>query len=418
MLNVNFILQKKLKPRKLFSTVLKFLHRNEAIVITGPRQAGKTSLLFLIVQFIVRNGLGKVFFYDLEDPTDLQLWQDLSFLRSFPSGSYIFIDEIQYHPDPAKLMKLAVDHRSGEIKLFVSGSSSLQIKSKFSATTVGRKVEFLILPLDFEEFLIFKDREDLARFLDKAPIETILPLLEEFITFGGYPAVCLAPDKETKTTLMSEIFSSYLYKDIFPLFQLRKIEAFSKLVRLLAARIGKPVSLNSIAAEIGISRQTLTSYIEALKLTYILLPVQPFSTNPSTEIRKASKYYFADTGLRNWAILNFEPLSFRSDSGPLAENTAFLEIFKNIPHHIPVGYWKKKTGAEVDFVLNRKIPVEIKYTAFKKLTISKSFRAFLDKFSPEIAFIVTRETKGKLNYNNTKINFLPLYLTRSITTKL
>ncbi len=326
----------------------------------------------------------------------------------------MFIDEIQHHPDPGKLIKLAVDHRGGEIKLVVSGSSSLQIKGKFASTTVERKVEFLLLPLDFEEFLRFKGREDLAAHLQKIPYEAVAPFLEEYLIFGGYPAVCLASDRETKVMLLSEIFSSLLYKDIIPLFKLKKPEAFSKTFRLLAARTGSSVNLSELAWEAGLSRPALNSYLEALKLTYLIFPLQPFSPNPTTQLRKSQKFYLADSGLRNWAISNFLPLSLRNDTGALAENFVFLEFIKNLPPGAALGYWKRKTGAEVDFVLKGRLPVEVKFSGSSRLLFPKSLISFIEKFSPKKAFVVTKTGKGSRTCKQTEIFYLPIYLSSFI----
>ncbi len=221
MILVEEITQRKLLPRDLLGAVKPFLKRPEAVVITGPRQAGKTSLLFLLAQEIIKKRKGRVFFYDLEFPEDLELLKDLSFPSSLPSGSYLFVDEIQYHPFPDRFIKLTVDHLKGKIKLIVSGSSSLEMKKRFREAMVGRKIEFVLLPLSFKELLLFKGKNDLLAHLKKISYKSISAYLEEYLTYGGYPAVVLENNRDVKKRLLGEIFTSYLYRDIFPLFKLK-----------------------------------------------------------------------------------------------------------------------------------------------------------------------------------------------------
>jgi len=406
MIQLDFILSARLVKRKLLDEVKKYVYAPEALVITGPRQSGKTSLLFLLVQDLVKSGQGKVFFYDLESPEDMELLRNLDFPQTLPDGSYLFVDEIQYHPQPDKFIKLTVDHLKGRVKLIVSGSSSFSLKKKFKEALVGRKFEFVLLPLNFEEFLIFKGREDLAQGIMSVPHEAISSYFEEFVLFGGYPRVVLEKEVEIKKKILSEIFTSYIHRDIVPLFALKSPDKFATFLRYLSTIMGGILNISTISRELGMSKSTVYSYLKALEITYLIHLLRPFSTNPKKEITRQPKVYFVDTGFRNWIIRAFNVLSLRTDKGELVENCIFMEIVKSLPIDVPIGYWRDKAGNEVDFIINRHYPLEVKYSKFA-YPLPRGFRTFISLYKPSKGFLIFREGEGKIKLRETYIDYFP-----------
>ncbi len=414
MITIEEILERHLLERKIFNDVVSFLDRPEALVITGPRQSGKTSLLFLIAKYILKKRKGNIFYYDLEFPDDLELLKNLSFPSTLPVNSFLFIDEIQYHPNPDKLIKFTVDHLKGKVKLIVSGSSSLKLRSKFKEALVGRKIEFVLFSLSFEEFLLFKGRKDILGFIKRAGPDVILPLLEEYLIFGGYPGIVLEEDINKKKKLLGEIFSAYIYRDIIPLFNLKQPEKFTDTMRMIAGRMGGMLNILSISNDIRISRETAVRYIKALELTYLIYPLPAFSTNPRKEITKMSKVYFIDTGLRNWAVGNMDVMKQRVDMGTLVENFVLLEFLKSSLYGLPIGYWRTKMGAEVDFVIDRRTPAEVKFTNLKKLEVPRGVKNFVNKYHPKKGYILTKGIKGQVSDNGCDIHFLPCWMASRI----
>jgi hypothetical protein len=405
MIELDLILSTKLINRAIFSELKQYLFLPEAIVITGPRQSGKTSLLYMIAQHLVREGYGKIYFYDLESPEDLELLKDLNFPKTLPSGSFLFVDEIQYMDYPDKFIKLTVDHLKGRVKLIVSGSSSLKLKKKFQESLVGRKFEFSLLPLNFEEFLVFKGREDLVRGRFKISASILWPYFSEFVIYGGYPRVVLEDNFQIKKKMLSEIFTSFLQKDIRSLFTFQQPEKFTVFLRYLAAVPGGILSISTLSKELSMSKSTVYSYLDALQVTYIVYLLSPFSTNPKKEITKQPKIYFYDTGFRNWLVKNFNELMVREDRGHLLENALLMDLVKTFPQELPLGYWRDKKGNEVDFVIDRCIPVETKISRY--VGITKGLKKFISKYKPSVGFIVTTGEKGEIEVEGSKINYLP-----------
>jgi len=315
-----------LYPRLLEREILKYLPEKEALIILGARQVGKTSLMLRIKSKIEKEAL--CFYFDLEKPQDLERVEAgceefLQYLEvrgaSKKKRNVVFIDEIHYLSDPAKFIKLMVDHYSSRIKLVASGSSSLEIKRKFKESMVGRKFSFYLYPLNFYEFLVFKEREDLAELLPKGPFQD-LPRKDrtrfftedykryflEFLIFGGYPRVALSRDIELKGKVLEEITSSYILKDVRSLFQIEDIAKFNRLVKLLAINLGNLLNTSSLSSAAGVSQYLASQYITVLENTYLIELLSPYFTKRKKEVVKAHKVYFVDSGLRNYLIGNLD----------------------------------------------------------------------------------------------------------------
>ncbi len=353
--------------RSLEPALIAELDSAQAMFIMGPRQVGKTTLLKHLMEIIGRQSC---LFYDIERPQDLELFSGgfdnvLARLRMarVDAGrkTYVLIDEIQYLDDFSQIIKLLVDHHANEFKLIMTGSSSALIRRQFKESLVGRKKEFTLYPLNFEEFCRFKNESSIAGLLasgyvhsESNPLNSMnirmKQLLREYMQFGGYPRVVLEESLLGKAELLSDIVSSYVLKDIRHLFRIEKLDQFNQLIRVLSTSIGKEFSLQSLSQTIGLHRDTLKSYILVLESAYIIHTLRPFFNNPGKELRKMPKLYFIDLGIRNCLLRDYREPEVRPDAGELFENCVFLNLLHKQNALSEMKYWKSKNYQEVDFV--------------------------------------------------------------------
>lgn len=398
-------------------------------MIIGPRQAGKTSLLYLLAEHLIKEGIShdNLYYFDLEDIDILSYFNSISptsFASQFDSKAevFIFIDEVQYLNNPSNLLKIIHDHFPN-IKLFVSGSSTLAIKKKFKESLTGRKMVFVLRTLSFDEFLYFRKKTHLMKIkgeidwkkpkeLSSLIIKELSEEFEEFIIFGGYPKVVLEEDRDKKIALLSEIYNSYIKKDIKDLGRVENVEAFNRLVNILAFQVGNMVNLEELTNTLRISRKTVEGYMFLLENTFAIHLIKPYFTNKRKELSKMPKVYFEDTGLRNVVVKNFDPLDLRADSGSIFENAVFSMLIKRLDFLEELKFWRTQAGAEVDFVIDRKdiLPYEVKFREIKKLDIPVSLKNFVNTYRINEAVLVNRNLWNMYKENNKRVYFLPGYL--------
>lgn len=328
--------------RPIFEQITKWLEDRDILLILGSRQVGKTSMLWWLINFILKENqipANNVFYFDLESPSlcerfnsfEAKEFYDFLAAQKADMTSYIFvfIDEIQYLNDPGRFLKPIHDYHPN-IKLVISGSSSLDILRKFKQSLAGRKKVIEIAPLTFYEFLVFKkhrfaeDKEqvnlnNIIKTHQLSSFDTLrfqqdefLKEFEEFICFGGYPEVALIKSEEEKILKLEDIYTTYVRRDIRDLMRIENIPAFNKLVELLSFQIGQLMNIDSIATEIKAARETVEKYLFLLESTFILTGLRPYFTNPRKEIVKNPKIYFDDTGLRNCVVKNFRPVQSKN----------------------------------------------------------------------------------------------------------
>jgi len=395
-----------LYSRLLEKEILKYLSEKEALIILGARQVGKTSLMLRIKSKIEKEF--PCFYFDLEKPQDLERVEPgceefLQYLEikgaDKKKKNVIFIDEIHYLSRPAKFIKLMVDHYSSRIKLVVSGSSSLEIKRKFKESMVGRKFIFHLYPLNFYEFLVFKERDDLAELLpenlfqdfpreDKTRFftEEYKRYFLEFLIFGGYPRIALSKDLELKRKVLEEITTSYILKDVRSLFQIEDIAKFNRLVKLLAINSGNLLNLNSLSSAAGLSRHLTSQYITVLENTYLVEILPPYFTNKKKEVIKAHRVYFADNGLRNYLTGNLSFTEERQDIGALLESAVFSGLKKK-GRRTKLYFWRTQNKAEVDFILEdmqKLYPFEVNRAGKP----TRALYAFMNYYKKEKGYVV------------------------------
>lgn len=325
------------------------------------RQVGKTTLMRQIFNNI--KSLYKIFL-DLENPLNQKAFEEINFDNIIPNleqfgfslgkKSFVFLDEVQVAPNVIKAIKYLYDHY--QIKFFLTGSSSFYLKNLFPESLAGRKVIYELFPLDFEEFLIFKGkgRKTLKAFSIKAKNKNIVSYelykkyFSEYLEYGGFPAVVLEKDRTRKKQILEDILKSYFEKDIKSLADFKELGKLRDLILLLANRISSKIEISKIASEIGLSRETVYSYLNFLEKTYFIFLINPFSQNINGEVRGAKKVYFCDNGLLNYLD--------KVSEGTLFENA----VFHNLKKHDGLSYYEKYKGPEVDFILNKKVAFEIK----------------------------------------------------------
>ena len=369
--------------RNIFSELCEYLYSDEFFILYGARQVGKTTLLKMLEAKLKENGEIS-YFFDLENIqylTDFDKNPEniLSYV-SIPENKriFIFIDEIQYLQNPSNFIKYLYDHYKDRIKIICTGSASLEIKSKIQDSLVGRHYAFRIHPLSFFEFLEFKQASihqlDMSKITENQKNE-MHTYLEEFLLYGGMPAVVLKKSKEEKKKLLHSYVQTYIQKDIRSITVISDIVKYNYLMKMIASQSANLLNINNLAENLSIAYSTAKRYVSILKHTHIIQLVPPYLQSVHKQIRKMEKVFFYDTGVRNALLNNFEEIQFRSDSGALFENMMaleFLHVYKNIY------YYRTKNDAEIDFIIDDKeiLLIEIKYKKLKNFISPKIFYNF------------------------------------------
>jgi len=366
--------------RELYNRIAPLLDSPEAIIITGMRRVGKTTLLKYIFEQVESDNK---LFIDLENPANQLLFEERNYERILDNlkvlgltnsqAAYVFLDEIQLVKNIPAVVKYLIDHF--KIKFFMTGSASFYLKNLFSESLAGRKYIFELFPLSFREFLKIKDvpikMESLPADISPAIFEQVDQYYSEYLQFGAFPGVIKKEDVREKKLMLEDIFSSYFQLEISGLGDFRKSNVIRDLIFLLMERIGSSVEYNRLAAELNVSRQTILNYFDFLESTYFITRIRPFHRNRNLEIRKTPKCYLCDTGLAR----HFS----RASEGALFENTIFNQLRLQGELH----FYRKKSGSEIDFLLNKQNAYEVKLspsaadlTRLKTLCDELGFKGF------------------------------------------
>lgn len=328
-------------------------YRKIALVF-GARQTGKTTLCNQIL-----DGMGaKILRINGDEMKYIELFSSRDFARMnllLDGYQVLFIDEAQRIPDVGINLKIIYDNLPN-LKMLVTGSSSFELGNQVKEPLTGRTITFQLMPLSLQEMK------------QTLPVFEIQQRLEEFMLYGLYPEITHYSSAQEKERYLTELSSSYLYKDILELSNIRNSSKISSLLKLLAFQIGQEVSLNEIAQNLNLSQETVNSYIDLLEKSFIIFRLSGFSRNLRKEIGKRDKIYFWDLGIRNCIVQNFLPLTIRNDVGQMWENliiTERIKYLKNNGINTNSYFWRTYTGAELDYVEERNgelFAYEIKYT--------------------------------------------------------
>ena len=385
-------------PRKIFKRLKEQAKDKKIALLLGARQVGKTTLLKEL--YLELSQSNRCLFLDLDILSNYEkvsTFENLintiklnGYKEEQNEFFYLFLDEFQRYPAIAKIMKNVYDNFNN-VKIYASGSSSLAIKSQIQESLAGRKKINEIFPLDFEEFLWFKQNDKLlTNFLNinglkgenlYSPLKEFNGLLKEFLVFGGYPEAVLKTSKEGKTEVLSSIFDLYVKKDLLEYLNIEKILDIKKLIEFLAVNNGKKIKYEEISKLTSLKFNETKRYLEILRETYIVEILRPFYTNKNKEIVKIPKIYFIDNGVRNFFINNFNELSLRDDSGFLFEGFVLSEFLKKGIKNIR--FWQDKNGNEVDMLFEENsilTPIEVKFKQSLKSEDFRGVNAFLKDY--------------------------------------
>jgi len=376
--------------RAIVDKVIPYLYTEDIIVFHGARQVGKTFLLRYLEEYL-RAKKEAVYYIDLEDSRYLKILdagyeQFLLHLREegfdITKRVFVFVDEIQYLQEPSSFMKLVADHHKN-VKLIVSGSSSFEIKSKFKDSLVGRTIEFEMFNLSFDEFLLFKGHPPIqgrSAGMTAKKIDELRGLYKEYVLYGGYPKVVLADAVAHKEAYLQQIIDTYLKKDIRDLAVIKDIGKFNSLLEVLASQSGQILNVTELSNTCKIAKQTVERYLFIMENTYILKLVRPYSKNIRSEIFKAPKIFFYDSGLMQMLWLKSTQ---KEMIGTVFETSVFSELVKRYAKD-SVYYWRTMDKKEIDFILRIKndvFPIEVKlnFQGFNPAAI----KYFMEKYGVE-----------------------------------
>lgn len=348
--------------RILHDVIKQRLYKGKAIVLIGARQVGKTTLLKEI--FPTQNDM---LWFNADDLPVRDFFSNVTIERyrsMIGKNKIVVIDEAQRIENVGIKMKLITDNFPG-IQLVVTGSSSFELANKINEPLTGRKFEYELFPLSFNEMV-----NDIGLFaeIQKLPIRLV---------YGMYPDVVCNPGDEKE--ILNQLTNSYLYKDILEWERIKKPDKLVKLMKALAYQIGSEVSYNELSQIVEIDKGTIEKYINLLEQTKIIFRLPSYSRNLRNELKFGRKIYFCDNGIRNALINNFSDMELRQDAGPLWENFMISELRKYnhyTQNYCNTYFWRTTQKQEIDYIEEKDgklTAYEFKWNPKKKSRVSSTF---------------------------------------------
>lgn len=361
--------------RSIESKIQETLFKGRMVSILGPRQSGKTTLSKKIIT--PYGGQGAYYDCQLAEVRKHFIVGEPEKLLSLVKGKKIVVfDEAQTIQDIGSILKIFHDTYP-KTQIIATGSSSFDLSNKINEPMTGRIFEFTLLPLSLDEI--------------RATQKITLQDLYGFMLYGTYPAVVAEKSQELKKTILKNIATQYLYKDVFVFEAIRNPQVFENLVKLLALQIGSLVSVNELSTHLGVSRSVVQRYLRLLEQSFIIKVIRPFSNNPRNELKKAFKIIFLDIGVRNALVDIEKSMEKREDRGFIFENYFMSERVKigNNEKVFPpeIMFWRTRTGEEVDVI--EKNGTEITAYECKWSETKVSFEPFLKKYPSARTLVVT-----------------------------
>ena len=333
----------------------------KAIILIGAKQVGKTTLIKKVLKD------KRYLFLDGDDPAIRKMltYPNTEEIRTILKDyKIIFIDEAQRINGIGLTTKIITD-RFKDVQLIVSGSSSFDLGNRLNEPLTGRKWEYELFPISWEEY------EDKVGYIDAER------QLSNRLIYGFYQEVLNNAGKERK--ILKNLVGSYLYRDILAFSDIRKPEILDNLLLALALQVGNEVNYNELAQLIGVNKITVQKYINILEKAYIIFRLKSFSRNLRNEIKRNKKIYFYDNGIRNMIIGNFSSIELRTDIGALWENFLIAERVKQNKYKdtfVRVYFWRTKQQQEIDFVEEKNGEIygyEFKWNMKRNTKIPKTF---------------------------------------------
>lgn len=390
-----------MKKRAIFQEIIKYLDKKEALVITGMRQVGKTTLMRQIFNSLENQ---TKLWFDFENPLEVKNFEDIDYenihkrlLKLTDNESkriFVFIDEIQIFPEITKIIKYLIDHY--QVKFIVTGSSNFYLNNLFPESLSGRKFIFQLNPLSFQECLYFQDKisakdavlSSIVKVIEKSDIffhKKYETDYENFLEYGGFPAVVLEREKEAKNKILKNIFVSFFEKDLKILSDYKDIQELRDLILLLVPRVGSMLDVAKISSELGISRVKTYQYLEFLQGTFVVKLLSKYSKSIDRAVAGGKKIYFSDTGMLK-AIGNV-------NDAQLFENA----LVNQLGQYGKISFFNQRNTAEIDVILENKFAFEIKlkgsekdYTKLEKLSTKlkiKNYKIISKEFVDKKGFI-------------------------------
>lgn len=393
------------------------LKKPQHSLIIGARQIGKTTLVKQLAQQLKHDN-EIYYFLTFEDPSILEavnqhpenIFNFTQLPSAIPDGKtmYLIIDEVQYAKEPSNFLKLLYDKYAPKLKIIATGSSAFYIDKSFKDSLAGRKKIFEFYPLAFDEFLHFKQEDELIadwqQMIERPNYQgvnknMIYTLFDEYLIYGGYPAVVLSNTIAEKQELLQELVSSYMKKDALEA-GIKEELKFFELAKILAHQIGNLVNHHELANTLKMASTTVENYIYLMQKTFIVQLLSPFYGNVRKELTKMPKVYFNDNGLRNALLNNFNQLNNRTDKGELLENYVYNRL-RALYGQNNLNFWRTADGNEVDFVVqqpeNKGLAYEVKYNdaQFKPNKYKKFTQAYpnfiFGCISKEVGNVATKD---------------------------
>ncbi len=323
--------------RQLQDRIETRMFAGKAIIVTGARQVGKSTLFKMILEKRDEPALS----LNCDEPEVLEMLSQVNTpeLRLLIGNNRIVvIDEAQRVDNIGMVLKRITDNFPG-IQLLVTGSSSFELRNKLSEPLTGRKFEYHLFPLSTGELL------------HSNGLLGVKQTLENRLIYGSYPDV-INHESDAKE-LLYNLSDSYLYKDLLNLESVRRPALLGKLLTALALQVTAEVSFNELAQTVGTDNKTVEKYVDLLEKCYIIFRLNGFSRNLRTELKRSKKFYFYDNGIRNAILQNFAPLSMRQDTGALWENFIISERIKANHYagrYVNSYFWRTSQQQEIDYI--------------------------------------------------------------------
>lgn len=349
--------------RKLDKIIKKQLFKGKVIIIVGPRQVGKTTLL----GELVRKSDKRVLALNCDEPEVQTMLTNTNVakLRAIiGNNELLVIDEAQKVDNIGLTLKLIVDNIKS-VQVVASGSSAFELRSRLNEPLTGRKFEYQMFPISSSEII------------DTFGLMEERRTLENRLVYGSYPDIVMHPEEARQ--YLTDLAQSYLYKDILSLDSIRKPQLLDKLLQALAFQIGSEVSTNELARTLQTDGKTIDKYIDLLEKCYVVFRLGGLSRNLRTELKRAKKIYFYDNGVRNAIIQQFAPVNLRDDIGALWENFFIAERMKRnhySGYYCNRYFWRTTLQQEIDLIEESDgamTAFEMKWNPTKKVLFSKSF---------------------------------------------
>lgn len=400
---INRTLPQEYVPRNIEHTDL--LRSNRALLVVGPRQSGKSTLAW----HLLRQFAPSILFLNMEDPLlRMGCSSPVDFVEhlreDYPFIRVIFVDEIQHMEEAGLFIKGLIDNKLN-IPILVTGSSSFHLTSKTRESLAGRATRRRLLPFSVPELVAYANPPNPV-----AARHICEQIVAHQLVLGSYPAVYLAADSIEKATLLNDLVDALILRDASDLFKIKRVDAFRKLLTLLAGQIGNLVNLSELASICNVDVGTINAYIEILEESHIVKRAYPFAGGKRREITGAPKVFFIDNGIRNQLLNNFSrELELRTDRGQLLENWVFTETCKALPLRSSLKFWRSKAGAEVDFVIEHAgetYGLEVKYSSLKQVKLNRSARSFIEAYAPKEFSVLNMALEQTVKLAGMEVRFI------------